>query len=257
MMYDNLQRLVPRRLVPDNISKTRGARLPPEMMSYSGVREAIVRLRSEGLLVSRQGVGVFVSDNAAQRRFEVDWDGIRTLPQLIALLEMRLAVEVESAGLCEVRCTKSGAKEIRRWMEQTNSQACDPETSKVNYDFDFHLRIARATENTYFHQLLAVLQPIIVPRIKLSTLTKGEHKEEYYRLINDEHEAIVAAIERKDEDAAREKMRAHLPQILARVHNLAASFGWGARARRTIASRSSEYATTPATSIAATCILAE
>ena len=209
-----------------------GGRIPSEAelcaayeVSRTVVREAIVRLRSEGLLVSRQGLGVFVSENAAQARFEVDWDQVRTLPQSIALLELRLAVEVESAGLCAQRQTKADAREIRKWMNKTNQQFRDPETSGVHYDFDFHLAIAKATKNPYFYQLLAFLQPIIVPRVKLSALMKGETKEAYYQLIQAEHEAVVSAIERRDETGARNAMRLHLMNSLKRLHNLAASYG--------------------------------
>ena len=70
------------------------------------MREAIIRLRSEGVLVARQGIGVFVGEGHSSR-FEVDWNAIRTLPKTIMLIELRMAVEVESAGLCAERRTKA------------------------------------------------------------------------------------------------------------------------------------------------------
>jgi GntR family transcriptional regulator, transcriptional repressor for pyruvate dehydrogenase complex len=201
-------------------------------VSRTVVREAIVRLRSEGLLISRQGVGVFVSDKSDATRFEVDWDSIRTLPDTIALLELRLAVEVESAGLCAVNCTKADARNIRQWMEKTNLQFKGIEHTKLHYDFDFHLAIAKGTKNAHFYQLLQFLKPIIVRRIKLSAIVENESKSEFEHLIHEEHEAIVAAIEARDEKRARQNMRSHLVNSLERVRTLAASYGVQAPGKR-------------------------
>jgi GntR family transcriptional repressor for pyruvate dehydrogenase complex len=194
-------------------------------VSRTVIREAIVRLRSEGLLISRQGVGVFVSDNKGAARFEVDWDSIRTLPETIALLELRLAIEVEAAGLCAINCTKADAKNIRHWMEKTNLQFKGLENTKLHYDFDFHLAIAKGTKNPHFYQLLQFLKPIIVRRLKLSAIVKENSKDDFEHIIQEEHEAIVAAIEARDEQKARRNMRTHLVNSLERVRTLAASLG--------------------------------
>jgi GntR family transcriptional repressor for pyruvate dehydrogenase complex len=201
-------------------------------VSRTVVREAIVRLRSEGLLVSRQGVGVFVSSTNAATRFEVDWDSIRTLPDTIAFLELRLAIEVESAGLCASRRTKAEAKNIRQWMEKTALHSKDFDNAKLHYDFDFHLAIAKATKNPHYYQLLLFLKPIIVPGVRLNAIVNGKSKVDYAHVIEDEHEAIVAAIEAGDEQAARESMRSHLVKSLERVRTLAASFGVQGQGKR-------------------------
>ena len=123
-------------------------------VSRTVVREAISRLRSEGLLVAMQGLGVFVSDPGGARRFEVDWDSIRTLPDTISLLELRLAIEVESAGLCAQRRTGADARSIRQAMERANDQVKSIERTDLHYDFDFHLAIAKGAKNPHFHALL-------------------------------------------------------------------------------------------------------
>jgi GntR family transcriptional regulator, transcriptional repressor for pyruvate dehydrogenase complex len=202
-------------------------------VSRTVVREAISRLRSDGLVVACQGIGVFVSKNGAARRFEVDWDSIRTLLDTIFLLELRLAVEVESAGLCALRRSSADAKSIRRWMERANRQVKSLERTNLHYDFDFHLAIAKGTKNPHFYELLLFLKPIIVPRIRLGALVKEEAKEAYELHIRQEHEAIVASIEAKDESGARESMRTHLSNSLARLRSLAASYGVAERKGQT------------------------
>jgi GntR family transcriptional regulator, transcriptional repressor for pyruvate dehydrogenase complex len=194
-------------------------------VSRTVVREAIVRLRSEGLLISRQGIGVFVAESNGAKRFEVDWNSIRTLPETIALLEMRLAIEVEAAGLCAVKCTKADARNIRQWMEKASLRSDDFGHAKFHYDFDFHLAVAKGARNLHFYQLLLFLKPIIVPRLKLNAVVKDKSKDDYGRIIHEEHEAIASAIEARDEQGARQSMRSHLVNSLAHLRALAVSLG--------------------------------
>jgi GntR family transcriptional repressor for pyruvate dehydrogenase complex len=194
-------------------------------VSRTVVREAISRLRSDGMLIARQGLGVFVSNSTTARRFEVDWDSIRTLPDTISLLELRLAIEVESAGLCALRRSAADAKNIRQWMDKANRQFKSLERTKLHYDFDFHLAIAKGTKNPHFYELLLFLRPIIVPRIRLGALVSEDAKEKYEQTIQAEHEAVMLAIEAGDDRAARESMRTHLLNSLERLRTLAASYG--------------------------------
>ena len=60
-----------------------GAQLPTEQeliaatgVSRTVVREAVAALRAEGLVITRQGVGAFVADNA-RRPFRIDVDELR------------------------------------------------------------------------------------------------------------------------------------------------------------------------------------
>ncbi|MGN6144848.1 MAG: FadR/GntR family transcriptional regulator [Mesorhizobium sp.] len=110
-----------------------GAQLPTEAelcveydVSRTVVREAVARLRSEGLVVPQQGRGMFVSETPAARNFSIPDEALKTLPETIALLELRLSVEVEAAGLCAERRTDAEAAEIRALMEQFDARHEDP-----------------------------------------------------------------------------------------------------------------------------------
>lgn len=222
VVADKLKELIRRdRLKP-------GDRIPTEAelcvmygVSRTVIREAIIRLRSEGALVARQGIGVFVGE-AAMSRFEVDWSAIRTLPKTIMLMELRMAVEVEAAGLCALRRTKADAGAIRRLMEQVDAKQQDPKSTNVMYDFRFHLAIAKASKNPHIYQLLKFMAPVVMPRIKLGALVDDADKDAYYRMIHGEHERIVAAIEKADDAAARQHMRAHIASAIGRLRGLAA-----------------------------------
>ncbi|RWA60530.1 MAG: FadR family transcriptional regulator [Mesorhizobium sp.] len=209
-----------------------GAQLPTEAelcaeydVSRTVVREAVARLRSEGMVVPQQGRGMFVSETPAPRSFSIPDEALRTLPETIALLELRLSVEVESAGLCAERRSDAEAGAIRAVMEQVDAQQADPAVVQIHYDYDFHLAIAKAARNEFIHGFLAYLRPMIVPRFQLGYVVEPELKDSYYARIHNEHKAIVDAIERQDGRAARQAMRKHLHNSLGRVRALARASG--------------------------------
>ncbi len=211
-----------------------GERLPTELelcdqyeVSRTVVRESIARLRSEGLLVSIQGRGMFVAEHPHAGKFKIDIAGSKTLPDTIALLELRMCIEVEAAASCAKNRTKDEAVDIRQLMEKVDAMHQDPDNIEVHYDYPFHLAIAKAAKNPYYHRFLQFLQPIIVPRFRLGHLVRQELKDEYYRQIHEEHEAVVVSIEQQNPDAARECMRVHLLNSLERLRALAHALGLG------------------------------
>lgn len=223
-----------------------GGQLPTEAelctrydVSRTVVREAVARLRSEGLVIPQQGRGMFVSDGPALRNFSISPEALKTLPETLALLELRLSVEVESAGLCAERRTAQEAQSIRALMEKFDAQHEDPASIHIHYDYDFHLAIAKATRNEYIVAFLSYLRPIIVPRFQLGAVVLPEVKDVYYERIHAEHVAIVEAIERQDGRGARRAMREHLCNSLERLRALALATGVGtAQADQTAAAAS-------------------
>lgn len=189
-------------------------------VSRTVVREAVAQLRSDGLLISHQGRGMFVSKYPFSSRFELNSDALNTLSETIATLELRLAIEVESAGLCAERRSDDDAKNIRRVMEEVDARQSDPDIVEVHYDFEFHLAISEGTQNPYFHRFLKFLEPTFTRRFQLSTLVSQKFKEQYYDVIHQEHDAIVVAIENRNPEAAREAMRDHLLRSLERLRAL-------------------------------------
>jgi len=205
-----------------------GAQLPTEAelcaeydVSRTVVREAVARLRSDGLVVPHQGRGMFVSQTPEARNFSISGEALKTLQETISLLELRLSVEVEAAGLCAVRRTDEEADGIRALMEQIDDRHEDPASVQIHYDYDFHLAIARAARNEFMHGFLNYLRPMIVPRYQLGYLVDARQTEAYYERIHAEHVAIVDAIAARDAAGARRAMRKHLHNSLERVRALA------------------------------------
>jgi len=226
-------------VVADSLSeRIRSGRLQPGMqlpteaelcaeydVSRTVIREAVARLRSEGMVIPQQGRGMFVSEAPAPRNFSIPEAALKALPETVALLELRLSVEAEAAGLCAERRTDEEAAAIRTLMEQVDAQHEDPAAVQIHYDYDFHLAIAKATRNEYIHAFLSYLRPMIVPRFQLGHVVVPELKDSYYARIHTEHKNIVQAIEKRDGRAAREAMRKHLYNSLERVRALALASG--------------------------------
>lgn len=208
-----------------------GAQLPTEAelcqgfeVSRTVVREAVARLRSEGLVVPRQGKGVFVSE-APPGSFSIPDQDLAALPQTIALLELRLGVEVESAGLCAERCSDAEAAAILAEMERVDATHPDPALTRVHYDHDFHLLIARGSHNPQIVDFLNYIGQQIAPRLRLGHVILPAVKDDYFDRIHAEHRAIVEAIRRRTPDQARAAMRTHLTNSLERLRALARATG--------------------------------
>ena len=195
-----------------------GEKLPTEAeimaafgVSRTVVREAISKLQASGLVHTRHGIGTFVvgpgSDSGA---FRIGPEHMATLRDVIAVLELRIGVETEAAALAAMRRTPENLARMREALDAFGA-AIDEGRDAVGPDFQFHLEIARATQNAHFSELLGSLGAMIIPRARLEPAgTQSPGHLEYLRRVNGEHQSIFDAIASQDGDAARAAMRTHL-----------------------------------------------
>jgi len=195
-----------------------GDKLPTEAavmeefgVSRTVVREAISKLQAAGLVHTRHGVGTFVVDaTPARRAFRIEAKHLATLTDVIAVLELRIGVETEAAALAAARRTAQNLADMRSALEAF-AAATEAGRDAVGPDFQFHLEIARATQNAHFAELLGTLGSMIIPRARLeSAEPQSPERREYLRRVNGEHESIYDAIAAQDAEAARAAMRTHL-----------------------------------------------
>lgn len=206
-----------------------GEKLPTEAaimeefgVSRTVVREAISRLQAAGLVETRHGVGTFVvARGESGGTFRIGPEQLETLQDVIAVLELRIGVETESAALAAVRRTQKNVEAMRAALKAFTS-AVEEGRDAVAPDFQFHLEIARATQNEHFVDLMGTLGGMMIPRARLEPpgpLTP--EREAYLRRVNAEHESIVDAIARQDAEGARAAMRTHLANSRERRRRLA------------------------------------
>ncbi len=211
-------RLAPGARLPTEAELTRAARV-----SRTVVREAVAALRAEGLVVTRQGVGAFVSAAPQQAPFRIDPDGMRSIEDMLHVMELRLGVEIESAGLAAERATRAQLRAITAALEAMDRAAAQGKDA-VDQDLELHSAIAEATGNAQFPRFLQFVGRHLIPRRIVSGMPQSMGgREAYLKLLQAEHGAIVQAIQSRDPKAAREAMRRHLTRSVERYRKLAAA----------------------------------
>jgi GntR family transcriptional regulator, transcriptional repressor for pyruvate dehydrogenase complex len=207
---------------------TPGARLPTEQalmtamgVSRTVVREAVAALRADGLVTTRQGSGAFVAD-ASRVPFRIDAEGLHSIADVLDIMELRLAIEVEAAALAAERVTPARLAPIRRALRSIDAALRKGEGA-ITEDFAFHRAVANASANAKIAELLEFLGHHIIPRqsVRTSITTPGEQRQ-YLLRIQEEHGRIFEAIRTGNVTEARRTMRAHLTRSLARYRRLAA-----------------------------------
>ncbi|MCB8877750.1 FadR/GntR family transcriptional regulator [Acidisoma silvae] len=205
-----------------------GQKLPTEQeliaqyrVSRTVVREAMATLRTEGLIVSRQGAGVFVADHTAARPFRIVTEEVQSLVEIENVLQLRLAVEVEAAGLAAERRTDNDLCEINRTLEKID-EAIAKGVSAVKEDLDFHCAISAATGNPYFKRFIQFLGPVIIPRqtIRFGLETPDERRF-YVSQVQKEHRLLFESVRKGDVESARRCVREHLLASRDRYRKLA------------------------------------
>jgi DNA-binding FadR family transcriptional regulator len=190
-------------------------------VSRTVVREAISRLQAAGLVETRHGVGTFVVGLGESAGFRIAPEQLGTLQDVIAVLELRIGVETESAALAAARRTPENLQAMRSALAAFAS-AVEEGRDAVGPDFQFHLEIARATHNPHFVELMGTLGGMMIPRARLEPAgPPTPERQAYLRRVNTEHESIVEAISRQDPEAARAAMRTHLANSRERRRRLA------------------------------------
>lgn len=194
-----------------------GEKLPTEHaligefgVSRTVIREAIANLRANGLVNPRQGVGVFVTDQPFAQPFTLEAGTGDALYEAVAVLELRIALEVETAGLAAARRTPQLVATMREALGKMDAAIAAGDDA-IAQDLAFHRAIASATGNYHFVNLFNYLGEFLMPRARLNTsLIARESRGDYLRHINEEHERVFEAIAAGDSEAARGAMRLHL-----------------------------------------------
>ncbi|GAA1693333.1 FadR/GntR family transcriptional regulator [Kribbella yunnanensis] len=197
-----------------------GAKLPAENglveefgVSRTVIREAVSRLQATGLVDTFQGRGSFVLELPGP----VELREVRSHQDVLELMDFRIGVESEAAGLAAVRRTDVQVLGIERALDGFRRVGDDPARS-VEADFAFHLAVALASGNRFYGDAIRELGPmmIMLPRTRLDPAYEMSDPGHLTRVIH-EHENIHSAIVHGDGEAARAAMRVHLANTRHRL----------------------------------------
>ncbi len=204
-----------------------GARLPSEMsmaksfgVSRTVIREAVSRLKSEGLVESRQGSGVFVRTGSMDTPFRIDPAVTASAQSLLQVVELRRGLESEIAALAAERRSPAQLDEIRAALDAIDADV-QAGGDGVDADMAFHRAIARATGNPHFLSLWDFLGQFLRGAMIVTRALEARRPDMGSQVLN-EHHALLAAIASGDPAAASAAARHHMVMASRRIATLEA-----------------------------------
>jgi DNA-binding FadR family transcriptional regulator len=193
-----------------------GDRLPTESalgastgVSRTVVREAVAALRAEGLVETRQGAGAFVLAPTTRGNWAGNIENA-TVEDIISVLELRLAIEVEAATLAATRRTDKDLEVLKQALDEF-SMLREQGGDTLRADAKFHEALATATHNPRFISCLKDMGEFAFPRRHLPpSIRNTAVSDDQLLLAEQEHRAIYDAIAAGDGTIAAMAMRVHL-----------------------------------------------
>jgi GntR family transcriptional repressor for pyruvate dehydrogenase complex len=213
-LYEQIVSQIEDRIVRGDLEP--GDRLAPERelaeqfgVSRTAIREAVKALAQKGLVEVLPGRGTFVTDGTTQAvRHSLDlMMKIGSVEGQRSLVEVREILEPEIAALAAERATD---EELTAMEEAVNVMdgTLDKIDAFIEADMDFHLALAEGAHNALILTLVDTLVELLRSlRERIASVEGGiERAQEHHRRVLD-------AVMRRDADAARSEMSAHLEQV--------------------------------------------
>jgi len=199
-----------------------GSRLPSEInmasrfgVSRTVIREAVSRLKSEGLVESRQGSGAFVRARNVDSPFRIDPNIKESIQSVLQVVELRHVIEGEIVALAAKRRSSAQMADIRQAQRQIDSDI-SAGGDGVDADIAFHRCIAEASGNPHLFALIEFLFNFL--RSATQTACRIEVTDAVLdQQVKDEHLDIIEAIARQDPEAARAASRLHMDRAANRL----------------------------------------
>ncbi|HWO42496.1 MAG TPA: FadR/GntR family transcriptional regulator [Candidatus Eisenbacteria bacterium] len=202
------------RLIRDGKVKA-GDQLPSERelaetfkVSRTSVREALRALETQGLIVSRSGMGNFVADLPVESL-------IAPLARLLIeeknaladIFELRKLIEPNIAALAAARATANDIQRLTKLLDDQRTQIEQGE-SGVEADTQFHFAIAKATQNHALEKLVSGLMEVLSHSREESLQSLDRRRASL-----DSHRAILSAVAAHKEEGARAAMLRHIEEV--------------------------------------------
>ena len=213
-LYEQIVQQIEESILKGELSE--GSQLPAERdlakqfgVSRTAVREAIKALQEKGLVDAFPGRGTFVTNGTSNsmRRY---------LDRIIKsgepdgwayVVEMREILEPEIAALAAARATDQDLATMREAVEVMDNSRQDSDVF-IEADLDFHLALAEAAGNPFVLSLIdSIVGMLREQRMRTFYVDGGPARGQVH------HKRILAAMERRDVQGAREAMQAHLRQV--------------------------------------------
>lgn len=193
-----------------------GDRLPSEVrlaemfgISRTIIREALVRLASDGITEARRGAGSFVKNRPSDRL--IAYTKTTNLSAALGTYEVRFVLEAETARLAATRRSAQDMLDIEEALEKLRA-ALMSSVPAHDEDMELHRRIVQATANPAFLAAFEALSNEVDKIMRAGVDISRSRPPDVIGAMMREHEAIVAAIRAQDADGAALAMRWHLAE---------------------------------------------
>lgn len=204
-----------------------GQRLPTEAeiaahygVSRTVVREAISRLRADGVVTARPGAGTFVTATGWNRPFRIDAASAESGFAVAHILELRIAFEVEAARLAALRRDGDDLAAMRDCLDIMASDVGGDE-SGVDADIGFHRSLALAAHNPLFKDFFDFIHPHMRREVRMArrnTARLSDRKAAGLWLkVQEEHAVVFRAVEAANPARAAAGLRTHLRNTALRL----------------------------------------
>lgn len=181
-------------------------------VSRNTVREAIQRLSARGLLRSRPGAGVYVTEQlrtgiaSPWRQLVADHPALRE-----DLLEFRRVLEGAAAYFAAQRSTPQDCERIMGLLgELESARGADDMVAEADADARLHDAIALASHNTMFLHLHNSIVNMLREHITLNGTGLRELDEAVSQQLLLQHRAVCEAICEHRPEEARTAMQSHM-----------------------------------------------
>ena len=200
--------------VPSGKLPTEGELASSFGVSRPTVREALSRLRSDGIIDSRRGSGSYVI--SAPGVPVASATPIKSLADIERYYAFRSCVEAgAAAGAAEFR-DASDLETLRAAFDVLNV-AMEGGESGVDEDLRFHLAIARASHNPFFVMTIEASVAPIRQFMERARNVADKKSLERVRTTQAEHLEIIDAIARRSPIDAAEAIRRHVLNAKRRI----------------------------------------
>jgi len=185
-------------------------------VSRAVVREAIARLKADGYVETRQGLGAFIAPNAGRSHFRIAEPGeSQGQVDLRQVFELRQVMEAGVAEMAALRRTREDLEAMRAPLERME-RALRSGAQASQDDDAFHLAIAAASHNPLVERFMEFMGAQ-VQGSRVPTWDEAGHALGRAAAAQAEHVAMFEAIAAGDAAAARRAATEHLLAAAGRL----------------------------------------
>ncbi|WP_413988733.1 FadR/GntR family transcriptional regulator [Labrys okinawensis] len=197
-----------RNLKPGDMLPTERDLAAMMQVSRPSVREAIRGLQILGVLRVRQGYGIYVSPlDAADLLGPLQFLLTLNAENIDALYEIRRLVDVGIARLAAERISTPDLLRLKQQIVVQRDLLYDPLSFRAS-DLKFHTIIMEATGNPFMVRTASSLYLLGAEYRRLASETPGVLRQSLA-----DHEVIVAALEKRNGEAAAKAVEDHLHNV--------------------------------------------